>query len=51
MKIRANNQSMSQNVAKINIFDLLLIGEVNEKHYVLIKDFNTFTYDYTMNLE
>ena len=29
-------------------FDLLLIGEESERHYVLIKDFNTFMYDYTL---
>ena len=29
--------------------DLLLIGEGEKKHYVLIKDFNTFMNDYTLN--
>ena len=29
--------------------DLLLIGEGEKKHYVLIKDFNTFMYDYTLH--
>ena len=28
--------------------DLLLIGEENKKHHVLIKDFNTFMYDHTL---
>ena len=28
--------------------DLLLIGEGEKKHYVLIKDFNTFMYDHTL---
>ena len=30
-------------------FDLLLIGEEGRKHYVLIKDFNTFMYDHTLH--
>ena len=30
--------------------DLLLIWEKDRKHYVLIKDFNIFMYDYTLNL-
>ena len=29
--------------------DLLLIDEEEKKHYVLIKDFNTFMYDYTLH--
>ena len=29
--------------------DLLLIGEGEKKHYVLIKDFNTFMYDHTLH--
>ena len=28
--------------------DLLLIGEESKRHYVLIKNFNTFMYDYTL---
>ena len=31
--------------------DLLLIGEGEKKHYVLIKDFNTFMYDHTLRRE
>ena len=31
-----------------NKVDLSLIGEGEKKHYVLIKDFNTFMYDYTL---
>ena len=31
--------------------DLLLIGEGEKKHYVLIKDFNTFMYDHTLHRE
>ena len=27
------------------------MGEKNKKHYVLIKDFNTFIYDYTLHRE
>ena len=37
----------------INIFqrhvDLSLIGEEYERHYVLIKDFNTFMYNHTLS--
>ena len=29
--------------------DLLLLGEGEKKHYVLIKGFNTFMYDYTLH--
>ena len=29
--------------------DLLLTGEGQKKHYVLIKDFNTFMYDHTLH--
>ena len=28
--------------------DLLMIGEVEKKHHILIKGFNTFTYDYIL---
>ena len=31
--------------------DFLLIGEEGKKYYVLIKDFNTFMYDYTLIVE
>ena len=34
---------------KDNHVDLLLIGEEEKKHYVLIKDFNTFMYDHTLH--
>ena len=30
---------------------LLLIGEEGKRHYVLIKDFNTFMYDHTLHHE
>ena len=30
-------------------FVLLLIGEGEKKHYVLIKDFNTFMYDHALH--
>ena len=29
--------------------DLLLIGEWEKKHYVLVKDFSTFKYDHTLH--
>ena len=39
--------------ASINIFqrhvDLSLIGEEYERHYILIKDFNTFMYNHTLS--
>ena len=28
--------------------DLLLVGEEGKRHYVLIKDFNTFMYDHAL---
>ena len=28
--------------------DFLLIGEEKKRHYILIKDFNTFMYDHTL---
>ena len=31
--------------------DLLLIGEDDKRHYVLIKDFNTLLYDHTLHRE
>ena len=30
--------------------DLSLIGEEEKRHYVLMKDFNTFIYDHTLHL-
>ena len=29
--------------------DLLLIGEEGTRHYVFVKDFNTFMYDHTLH--
>ena len=50
MKIKKNIQFMYQkNVAKKKHVDLLLIGEEEKRHYVLIKDFNTFMYDHTLH--
>ena len=31
--------------------DFLLIGKEGKRHYVLIKGFNTFTYDHTLDCE
>ena len=31
--------------------DILLIGEEGKRHYVLIKDFNTFMYNHTLHRE
>ena len=50
MKIKRNFQSMYQKVVKGDKhIDLLLIGKGEKKHCVLIKDFNTFIYDYTLH--
>ena len=38
---------VSKNTFKRHV-DLLLIKEEGKKHYVLIKDFNTFMYDHTL---
>ena len=43
VKIRKNTQSMYKNrCEKKNILLYLILGEKGKKHYVLIKDFNTF---------
>ena len=47
MKTRKNIYG-SKKILKRNI-DLLLIEEEDKKHYVLIKDFNTFTHDHTLH--
>ena len=38
-----------KNVVKKKHVDLLLIGEEDKRHYVLIKDFNPFKYDYILH--
>ena len=40
---------MSEKCYEDKDVDLLLIGEGEKKHYVLIKDFNTFLYHHTLN--
>ena len=40
---------MYQNNAVKKNVDLLLIGEGEKKHYVLIKDFNTFMHDHSLH--
>ena len=43
VKIRKNTQSMYKNrCEKKNILLYFILGEKGKKHYVLIKDFNTF---------
>ena len=37
----------SKNVVKKNV-DLLLTGEESKRHYVLVKNVNTFMYDHTL---
>ena len=40
----------SINISKYKVHvDLLLMGEEGERHYVLIKYFNTFMYDYALD--
>ena len=49
MKIRRNIQIIyHRNVVKKNV-DLLLIEEKGKRHYVFIKDFNTFMYDHSFH--
>ena len=48
MEIRKNIQSIYQKHVIKKKLDLLLIREEHKKHYVLIKDFNTFMYDHTL---
>ena len=38
-----------KNAVKKNNVDLFLIGEERKRHYLLIKDFNTFMYDHTLH--
>ena len=40
---------MCQEILLKKHVDLLLIKEKSKKHYVLIKDFDTFMYDYTLH--
>ena len=48
MKIRKNIQFYaSKKCYEEKHVGLLLIGEEGKRHYVLIKDFNTFMYDHT----
>ena len=42
---------MSQKCFEEKHVDLLLIGQEVKRHYILIKYFNTFVYDYTLNRE
>ena len=42
---------VSKNTLMKKHVDLLLIGEEGKRHYVLIKDFNTFMYDQTLHHE
>ena len=50
MKIRKNIQKKrSKKRCEEKHVDLLLIGEEGKKHYVLMKDFNTFMYDHILH--
>ena len=48
MKIKLSN-SLSKRYCKEKHIDLVLIGEEGKRHYVLIKEFNTFMYDHTLD--
>ena len=48
MKIKLSN-SLSKRCCKEKHIDLVLIGEEGKRHYVLIKEFNTFMYDHTLD--
>ena len=41
--------SVSKKCCKEKHVDLLLIGEKGKRHYVLVKDFNTFMYNHTLH--
>ena len=50
MKIRKNIHYIHQkNVLKKCMLIYYLIGEQGKRHYVLIKDFNTFMYNHTLH--
>ena len=49
METRKNIQSMCQKKFFQVQVDLLLVEEEERRHYVLIKDFNTFMYDHTLH--
>ena len=40
---------MSKNSCEEKNVDLLLLGEEGKRHYVLIKDFNTFLHDHFLH--
>ena len=48
VKIKLSN-SLSKRCCKEKHIDLVLIGEEGKRHYVLIKEFNTFMYDHTLD--
>ena len=49
-KIRKNIQYIYQKKCyEEKHVDILLIGEEGKRHYVPIKDFNTFMYDHTLH--
>ena len=51
MKIKKNIQFIYQKkkCCEEKNVDLSLTGEEGKRHYVLIKDFNTFMYDHTLH--
>ena len=49
LEIKKNIQSMYQKKCEKKHVDLLLIGDEEKRHYVLIKYFNTFMYDHNLH--
>ena len=49
MKIKKSIQLSTKKYSEEKHVDLLLIGEEQTSHYVLIKDFNTFMYGHTLH--
>ena len=47
-EIRKNIQSIYQKNKEKHVA-LLIIGEEGKRHYVIIKDYNTFIYDHTLH--
>ena len=49
MKIKKTSNLCIKTYCEEKHADLSLIGEEGKRHYVLIKDFNTFKYDHTLH--
>ena len=51
MKIRKNVKFVYEKNVEEKHVDLSLIKEKGKRHYVLLKDFNTFMYNHTLHHE